>query len=163
MQKINTLFLALVMSVVCIKPVFSHNTGHKKHAPVIELKDQHLKLESPRIRVAQAQQNSAGFVKITNMADTEIRLIKAETEVANVVELHLSSEEEGVHKMRPVEYISIPAQQITELKPGSYHIMLIGLKENLKDGDLLPLTLHFSGYDPVIVSFQIKKCCGSCH
>jgi copper(I)-binding protein len=67
------------------------------------------------------------------------------TSVASVVagrgELHSSALEDGVMKMRPVARIELPAGQPVTLAPGGLHVMLIDLKQQLKPGDKVPLTL----------------------
>ena len=56
-------------------------------------------------------------------------------------ELHSTSVEEGVMRMRPVARIELPSGKAVKLAPGGLHIMLIGVKQPLKPGDKVPLTL----------------------
>ena len=161
MQKLRIFLTPFVFGALVVNPAWAHK--EKGKAAIIEVQDPRISLEMPRVRVAQAKQNSAGFIKITNKAEQEIRLLKAETDVANVVELHISTEENGVHKMRPVQDIRIVPNETVELKSGSYHIMLLNLKRTLKEGEEVPVTLYFSQGAPVTVNFPVKKCCGSCH
>ena len=63
--------------------------------------------------------------------------------MAATVELHTHTNNNGVMEMRQVPQIDIPANGKTELKPGGLHIMLIGLKQNLKAGENANVTLQF--------------------
>lgn len=51
---------------------------------------------------------------------------------------------DGMMKMRKVELIDIPAGDTVELKPGGHHLMVIGLKKALKEGDKVTIALQFS-------------------
>jgi len=86
-------------------------------------------------------QNTTGaFLRITSRADA--KLVGVRTPAAGMAELHLSSMEGGVMRMRPVDGIPLPAGQAVDLKPGGYHVMLMHVKQPLKEGDRVPLTLE---------------------
>ncbi|MES2772055.1 MAG: copper chaperone PCu(A)C [Pseudomonadota bacterium] len=87
---------------------------------------------------------TAGFMRIENSANTDCKLLKASSPSAMQVELHQHVQEQNVMRMRPVSEIAIKAKTETELSPGGYHLMLIGLKEPLNEAGTLPLSLHFS-------------------
>ena len=91
-----------------------------------------------------SQKITAGYMVIENHTDTDLSLQSASTEVAQVVELHKMEFVEGIMKMHRVETINIPAGGQTELKPGGYHLMVIGLRKELKDGDKVDIRLQFS-------------------
>ncbi|HJE03643.1 MAG TPA: copper chaperone PCu(A)C, partial [Aliarcobacter thereius] len=76
--------------------------------------------------------NSAAFMSLENITDKDISLVKASSNVTNKVELHTHDMKNGVMKMYEVEEILIKANNNTVLKPGGYHIMLIGLNKPLK-------------------------------
>ena len=63
---------------------------------------------------------------------------------AGMVEIHETSMNGEMMRMRQVSQIDIPANGSVELKPGSYHIMLMGLKKELSAGTTETLTLTFS-------------------
>lgn len=101
--------------------------------------------------------NSAGYMMLTNYTDANVTLVGASSEVAAAVEIHLSSMgDDGVMQMAQQESVEIPAGRALELKPGSYHIMLIGLTQDLSAGDEVTLTLHFDGYDDVTVTIPVQ-------
>jgi copper(I)-binding protein len=64
--------------------------------------------------------------------------------------------EGGVMKMGAVPSLELPAGQAVELKPGGYHVMLMGLKQQLKAGDSVPLTLTIEGKGGQKETLQVK-------
>lgn len=64
--------------------------------------------------------------------------------------------EDGVMKMRAVDALALPAGQPVALKPGSYHVMLMGLQRPIQAGETVPLTLTVEGEDKQRSSVEIK-------
>ena len=91
-----------------------------------------------------SQTITAAYMTIENRTGGELSLISANTEVAETVELHKMELIDGIMKMHRVEAIDIPAGGAAELKPGGYHLMVIGLKRQLKEGDKVTISLQFS-------------------
>ena len=89
--------------------------------------------------------SGAIFMEIANHADVDDRLVGVASDVAEKVELHTHKEgADGVMQMLHVpEGFPIAAQQAHALKRGGDHVMLMGLKQALKDGDIIHLTLTF--------------------
>jgi len=114
-----------------------------------------LAISEPWVRAA-ATGNSAAYMLIRNGGTAADRLVKAESDVAAAVELHEMKMEGGMMKMAPVEGIAIPAAGQVELKPGGLHIMLIGLKRELKAGESVKLTLHFEKAGAREVTAQVR-------
>ena len=81
---------------------------------------------------------------LVNNSATAYALTSVSFSGASVVEIHETSMDEDMMRMRQVSQIDIPANGSAELKPGSYHIMLIGLEKDLKAGTTETLTLTFS-------------------
>jgi copper(I)-binding protein len=75
------------------------------------------------------------------------------------VEIHEHTQDgQGVMRMRPVEGgLKIPAGGTVEFKPGGYHLMLIGLKHNLEEGQRIPLKLHFAQAGDLDIEVKIEK------
>ena len=106
--------------------------------------DTTLRIHEPYIRLAPPGAAATGaFMRIENAGAADRQLVKAESPAAKTVELHTHINEGGMMKMRAVPFIAIKAGGQTELKPGSYHVMLIGLTQPLKDGDPVAITLTF--------------------
>jgi periplasmic copper chaperone A len=106
---------------------------------------------------------SAGYLKITNRGDKPDTLLGASTPAANSAELHESAvDAEGVMTMRPVENgLEIKPGQTVELKPAGVHIMLLGVKAPLKEGQTVPVTLDFKSAGKVEVPFAVKPIRGA--
>jgi periplasmic copper chaperone A len=107
--------------------------------------------ESPMLELA-----GAAYMVIHNNTDGDDALIGASSPLAEVVELHLSSmDDEGMMSMAQVQEIFIPAQDDAVLKPGSYHIMLIGLLEPLTEGTDVEITLEFATAEPQTITAPV--------
>jgi copper(I)-binding protein len=102
--------------------------------------------------------NTAAFLTITNSGATSDFLISASAapEIVKAVELHTMIEEGGVMKMRPVEKIEVPANGEAVLKPGSFHVMFIGVQKELKDGDTVKLSLTFEKAGTIQVDAVVR-------
>jgi copper(I)-binding protein len=102
-------------------------------------------VSKPRIRAtAPGQTVSGAFMTLVNSSETAYALTSVSFSGASVVEIHETSMNEDMMRMRKVSHIDIPANGSVELKPGSYHIMLIGLEKEMKAGTAETLTLTFS-------------------
>lgn len=88
-----------------------------------------------------AQKATGAFMDLTGKSAA--RLVAAESPVAGTVEIHNMTMEKGVMKMFPVDGIDVPAGKTVKLAPGGYHVMLIGLKQQMKPGERVPLKLTF--------------------
>jgi len=97
-------------------------------------------VNDPWVRGTVAGQMATGaFMKLQSAKDA--RLIEAASPVAGVVEIHEMAMENNVMRMRAVKALSLPAGRAVELKPGGYHVMLMDLKQQLKEGEVVPVTL----------------------
>lgn len=95
-------------------------------------------------RPAAAGQTGAVYFIINNPASSADTLLGATSDVAQAVEVHLSSmDANGVMKMTPQEKVVVPARGQVSFKPGGLHVMLIGLRQELKPGDKFLVTLRF--------------------
>jgi len=100
---------------------------------------------------------TGAFMVIKNNSDATDKLIKAESDVAKMVQIHLSEvDANGVSSMHEVDGVDIPAGGSAELKPGSYHVMLIGLQQDIKEGDTVSITLTFQNAGKVTVEAPVK-------
>ena len=103
--------------------------------------------QSPMVDLA-----GAAYMVIHNDTDADDALVAVSSPAAEVVELHLSSmDDEGKMAMNQVAEIPIPAHADAVLKPGSYHVMLIGLVEPLTEGVEVELNLEFMAAEPQTV------------
>lgn len=84
---------------------------------------------------------SAAYMQIKSA--TPLKLVKAESPVAGIAEIHDMKMNNGVMEMKALDTLDIPIDKTTELKPGGTHIMLMKVKQPINKGDKVPLTLTF--------------------
>ncbi|MCU0968242.1 MAG: copper chaperone PCu(A)C [Rubrivivax sp.] len=107
---------------------------------------QALSVQDPWVRATVAQQTATGmFARITAPAGG--RLVGASSPVAGVVEIHEMTMDGNVMRMRAIAGLDLPAGKAVELRPGGHHVMLMDLKQTLKSGDTVPVTLVVEGPD----------------
>jgi periplasmic copper chaperone A len=106
---------------------------------------------------ATAGQVGVVYMTIKNTGTADDRLIGAATPIAGKAELHTTSEENGVMKMRPLPAVEVKANAEASLKPGGMHLMLLGLKEPLKEGNSFPLSLTFEKAGKLDVTVSVEK------
>ena len=116
-----------------------------------------LEVHAPVVRmVPPGQMVSAVFLNLHNNGSRSRSLIAARSDVADAVELHNHTMEEGMMKMRRVDAISVPSYGEVALKPSGLHIMLIGLTRNLKPGDQVAIELEFADSERLPVIAVVK-------
>jgi copper(I)-binding protein len=100
------------------------------------------------------QKATGAFMKLQH--PTGAALVSAASPVAGVVEIHEMRMEKDVMRMRAIPRLELPANQAVELKPGGYHVMLMDLKQPLKKGDVVPITLSVQGRDGKTESIEVR-------
>lgn len=118
-----------------------------------------LKVDHPWARASATKQAKAGgaFMTIHNMGDADDKLVAASSDVAKRVEIHTHTmDANGVMKMGEVDFVPVPAEGMVQLKPGSYHVMFMGLKEPFVEGETFDLKLNFEKAGETTVSVKIK-------
>jgi len=114
-----------------------------------------VQVKDPWVRATVPHQKATGaFMQLSS--PTDARLLSASSPVAGVVELHESTMDKDVMKMRAVPGIDIPAGKGAELKPGGYHVMMMNLKSQMKEGDAVPITLVVEGKDGKRQTIEVK-------
>lgn len=114
----------------------------------IDVKDSWSRATPPGIKVGVA------YLVIDNRGKPD-RLLGASSPVARSAELHVTTMQGGMTQMRHLDSLDIKAGSHTAFAPGGRHIMLIGLKQPLKDGESFPLTLKFEKAGAVKVSVHV--------
>lgn len=136
---VSAAFLALAT------PLFAHDGVH---------------VTDPYIRASGAMASSgAAFMVIENHGASDDRLIAATAEISERVELHThQSDANGVMRMIEVEEgFAIPAGGSHALARGGDHVMFLGLKQPLADGDVVTVTLTFEGAGDVVVEIPVDN------
>ncbi|CAM3917858.1 copper chaperone PCu(A)C [Roseateles saccharophilus] len=114
-----------------------------------------VKVEDAWVRATVAPQKTTGaFMQLT--ASRPLKVVAVSSPLAAVVEIHEMKMDGGVMKMRAVDALPLPAGQAVALKPGSYHVMLMGLQRPIQAGETVPLTLTVEGEDRQRSSVEIK-------
>lgn len=131
-MKFRLAFAALLFLCVAVP---AHAAGL---ADQISIGDAYVRLPPPGAKTTGA------FMALKNAGDKDVQVVKANSAVAAVTELHNHINDNGVMRMRQVKEIAVPAKGETHLKPGSYHVMLIDMKAPLKEHDHVVITLEFS-------------------
>jgi len=101
--------------------------------------------------------NSAAFLTIENNTDKDIKLVAASTSISDRAELHSHTKVDGMMQMREVEDILIKANSEMKLQPGGFHVMFLGLKNDLIEGETAQFTLYFDNGDEVKIDAPIQK------
>jgi copper(I)-binding protein len=137
-------FAALLIAAAI--PAFAQGTGTS------------IKVEDPYARATPAgARTGAVYMTLDNSAKDADRLTGASSDVAAQVQIHEMSVVNGIMQMREVAGgLPIPAGGSAVLAPGSYHVMLIGLKKPLMAGETFPLTLRFEKAGTISVTVPVK-------
>lgn len=97
------------------------------------------------------------YLSVTNTGTAPDKLVGASTPVAAKAEVHESKSANGVMQMRPVSTLTIAPGKTVVLQPDGYHLMLTGLKQPLKEGEHVPLTLVFEHAGKRQVTAEVEK------
>jgi copper(I)-binding protein len=116
---------------------------------------QSVQVQEPWVRATvKGQQATGAFMKLT--ASSPMRLIQAQSAVAGLVEIHEMKMEKDVMKMSAVAGLDLPAGRAVDLKPGGYHVMLMQLKQEIKEGETVPITLVFENKEGKRESLELR-------
>jgi copper(I)-binding protein len=106
---------------------------------------------------AEGQNAGGAFMTIANTGSAADRLTGGSSPVAGRVEIHTMTRENDVMRMRQLEDgLELPAGGEVTLKPGSFHVMLMDLKQPLKVGEKVPLTLNFKGAGTLETELEVR-------
>jgi len=124
--------------------------------PPVAITGDAIRVENPVARPATAGQNSAAYLTVINPTSSEDRLLSAASDVAAVIELHETINDNGVMRMTPKpEGFALPASSLVELKRGGKHVMFMNLNRDLKPGDQFTLTLIFEKLGEIQVTIPV--------
>lgn len=128
-----------------------------------EYKAGELTIQHPWSRATPAgAQVAAGYMAIHNAGSEPDRLLSVTSDISGKAEIHqMSVDDKGVMTMRPVDGgLEIPSGADVVLKPGSYHLMFVNLRQPPREGERFPATLHFEKTGDVSVEFAVEKMSG---
>lgn len=146
MRSLWKLAIAAVL-IAAATPAFAQATGAGSIA-----------VEQPWARATPAgAQTGAAYMTLVNKSGSADRLTGASSDMAATLQIHEMAVVNGVMQMRQLtQGLPIPAGGTVVLKPGSYHVMLIGLKKPLTAGESFPLTLTFEKAGNISVTVPIQ-------
>jgi copper(I)-binding protein len=143
--------IAVAVAAITLGLSMSTAFAHEYKLGSLEIVHPHARATPPNAPV------SGGYMTIHNDGTEADRLLGGEATFADRVEVHEMVMDGDVMKMRQVEGgLEIPAGGDVVLKPGSYHIMFIGLENQLKDGEKVPATLNFEKAGSIEVEFSVE-------
>lgn len=145
-MKISYRISALILGLLCSAVVFAGTA-----ADAITVSNPYVPALPP------GQPNTLAYMGLTNSSDQDIELVAAEGTVSKVVELHTHVMQDGMLNMIKIDKIDLPAGNTVMLEPNGLHIMLIGLNNDLKDGDKVALTLVFNDGSKKAVEVPVRK------
>jgi len=115
-----------------------------------------LKVSGPEVRASLGvNPNTAGYLVIENAGTQADALVGAFCACAREVQLHLMTTRDGIMKMERADSLAIPAGGRLALRPGGAHLMILGVKQPLKAGTEVPMTLTFRRAGKVTTAFHV--------
>jgi copper(I)-binding protein len=143
--------LPCLLTLVFISVVLAACSSAGSSGPTITIAD-------PWARAAAAGGQSAAYFTMTNTSTSADALLSASSAAAGMVEVHETTVDgSGMSAMHPVARVDIPAGESVVLKPGSYHVMLMGLTSELTVGKTIQLDLVFERAGKVVVQAEIRQ------
>lgn len=114
-------------------------------------------VKSAWARPGIAGNTTAAYFLISNPLDRADKLLSAKSDIAQITEIHHSSEMNGTMSMQEQEYVEIPAKSKIEFKPIGLHVMFINLKQDLTKGDQFQLMLNFENSGQIVVNVEVQE------
>jgi copper(I)-binding protein len=154
--------LAMMGGVVVVSQASSGNMGHRH--TTIHLENAWARRAPSMVQAGESRQgsgamtagNGAVYVTVSNHGSELDALLSVSTNLAKSAELHETVEQAGKMVMRRRPKFDVPAGGKLEMKPGGYHIMLLGLKQDLKPGDTVNVGLTFEKAGQMSVEAPVK-------
>jgi copper(I)-binding protein len=117
-----------------------------------------MEAHEPWARSAAQGENSAVYLVLHNHSSTADELLSAECDCASATEIHQSMEDgSGMMQMSPMESVSLAAHSEVNFEPGGLHIMLVGLRQDLKVGAQIIVVLHFKNHPDLKVTVPVQE------
>ena len=143
-MKFSRFFVLFIFFISPISMTYANNY-------LIDIEDAWIRAMPPKAM------STAAFMKITNKLPNEVKLISADIDGVQSVELHKTVTDGKVMKMVKQSYILLPANSSLVLKPGSWHIMMIGLEKQFPEGSVHQVQLNFDNGFKQNIKIKVKK------
>ena len=99
---------------------------------------------------------AAIYVPLLNAGKEPDSLIGASSDLASKIEIHQDSNENGIMRMQKLDVVTLEPNKPVSLRPSGIHLMVFGLKQQLKEGGMFPLTLQFEKAGSITVEAMIE-------
>lgn len=151
MKLIARIKFTMQLAVVSLAIIFADTSSAQraeKNAATPIITDAWVKTSTPGGSV------SAAYMNIKSA--TPLKLVKAESPVAGMVEIHEMKMNDGVMEMKALDAVNVPVDKLVKLAPGGVHVMLMQVKKPIKKGDKVPMVLTFEdeAKKPLIVTLE---------
>lgn len=148
MKKSLFVFVALALGVTGLTGCGEKKAEISIENPVVRA------IDDISMKGADGKYMSASFMTIKNSGDADVTLVGAESDVADIMEIH---EVVGGQMQKMSDGLVIPAGESVKLRMGGYHVMFLGLNSDLKVGDEVTVTLLFSDDSSVTYTAPVKE------
>ena len=109
------------------------------------------------LRSAVKGGNTAMYMSIQNDSTVGDELVKVSSDIAEAVEMHKTIiDNNGAMQMSPVSSVLLEPDAEVIFEPGGLHVMFIGLKQDLKAGDKVEVTIHFKNREDMILTVPVQ-------
>jgi copper(I)-binding protein len=116
-----------------------------------------LQVSNAWARPALQDGTGAVYFLLQNHSASRDELTGVSSDAAQAAEMHESKMEGDVMRMLQIISLPIPGKASIEFGPGGYHVMLVGLKQDLQAGDEILVTLHFKNHESLVVSVPVQE------
>ena len=159
----NVIFCAIIAIQVAVQPKMIHAAVEKVNEK-IEVSDARIRL------VPESVKNSAVYFTLHNKGNSDASLVQAQlidtetqSPLAEKTLLHETTTVDMKKSMKHVKHIIIKKKEKQELKPNSYHVMLINLNKKIKKEDSYQLKLVFADQSVLYTTAKVQALHGTCH
>lgn len=137
----------------CVRPASERAAIHAENAwarPAAMMESNH------KGSGTQTGGTAAVYLTLVNDGRENDRLIDVRTDVAERAEIHATTMEGDEMTMHPLQELVVPARGRVELKPGETHVMLVGLRRDLRRGELFQVALRFEKAGTIRVEVEVR-------
>ena len=152
----GVIIIVMLAGALLVQPARTMTIAPAVQAPVGPA----VTVEQPWARAATRPADAPGgtsavYLTLRNTGSVDDRLLGASSDVADLTEVHRTTVEDGVMRMRPAGPQDLPAGGVLTLQPGGLHVMLIDLRRDLTAGERLTVTLQLERAGDVVVDAEI--------
>ena len=130
-------------------------------APSAKATAKAIAVEAPWVREAPPGARVLGaYMTLVNGSEQADRLLSVSSSLADEIEIHRMTVKNGMMDMEPITFLTVPARGEVKLQPGGLHLMIYGVKRDLKEGDRFPMELKFEHSGSMTVDVPVRKFTG---